>query len=174
MGSPFVEKESHTYKYPDPFDAAKEDETAEQLAAKGADDPDILRRIKADEVDVDHWVTIRIPRSSRDVDGVADATQSMVVLGDNGDGTRFEQRIAHGNASVFERLVEAWSFDAEPNAANYERLTLWAGDWVRACLADAIKQGTTRDFVKKTKVSSPQLASSPSSSVSSQEPELEQ
>jgi hypothetical protein len=153
--SPFVKKETYTYRYPDPFDLKAEDAEAERLAALGAVDPDIIRRIDPEEIQENHWVTFRIPRSAADVDAIGDATQSMTVMGDRGlSDAKFEQRISYGNQKVFELLCEEWSFDAEPNSASYAMLNTWAADWIRACMADALSKGTSRDYVKKTKVSS--------------------
>lgn len=153
--SPFAQAKVVTYTYPEPMDPKKESD---------------IEMIDPEEVG-EHWVKIRIPRSSEDVDHIADYTQSMVVMGSNGDGAKFEQRIAHANRSAFELLVQEWSFDAECVGSNYAKLDVWSGDWIRRCISDAVRQGTTRDYAKKTPESSTQLETSLSSQSSQVLPE---
>lgn len=152
---PFAKPDLHTYKYPEPMDdPQREGELTVQYEAR-------KESIDPEEVGEGHWIRIRIPRSRGDVDAVADFTQSLVVLGDNGDGAKWEQRIARGNRAVFELLVDGWSFDREANGASYTELTGWSGEWVSACLADAVRKGTARDFGKRTTTSSEEPGSSP-------------
>jgi len=156
MSSPFVEDEYLTFTYPAPLDKERlEGETEEAYKSR-------QEKIKPDEIAGKHWIKFRVPRSRGDVDKVADLTASRVVTGDNGDGLKYESRIARGNKGVFDLLVDSWSWGGRPSSSDYDKLDLWAGDWVLACMAEALEQGTKRDWAEKNGGSSKKPEPSPS------------
>lgn len=153
MKSAFAPSETHTYTYPEPLDS-REDNPLSAFNA-GNIDEEVLGEItkwekeaaaarKAGEpipASPAPTVTLRIPRSKGDRDGIADATQSIVGIGTNGDGATYKARIAQGNRAVFELLCEDWWLadreGARPSAENFSRLDGWAANWITACIVNA-------------------------------------
>lgn len=155
--SPWAEAETHEYRYPDPLQKDAVDRFGQTVVDEG-------------EISEGHWLKLRVPRSRGDQDIIADATQSVVAFGE-GDATS-KQQIAQANRRVFELLVEGWSFtDRTPTGDDYARLDDWSGNWVTACLADAMARGTVRDWGKEIANSSPKPRSSRKTSVSGATPD---
>src|ERR1700756_2395548 len=156
MKSAFASPETKTYEYPGPLDKPLDPQMAKESRKKI--DHEVWDEVKQHAKDHPGapllWVKIRIPHSKGEVDQIADYSQSMVSFGENGDGTTMKQRIAHANRGIFDLLVEGWWLSEEVSGENYAKLAKWSGDWIAACIADAVARGTQPDFPEPTPTSS--------------------
>lgn len=160
-----------TFTYPSPLDEPIPNENGPGQDRDHMIDPEV-----AEDKENLPWVKIRIPRSKKDIDLVAEFTASILTNDSSGGGEMgFKQRIASGNRQVFELLCEGWSFEQQyglkPDVTSFGELDIWAGDWITNCVGDALRLGTTRDYAKKIPNSSPSPEPLPNASSSDPSPE---
>lgn len=160
--SAFVaEDEQFKYVYPYPLDDREATSHLIDQEVLFEDPDDEKTKLSHEELP---WVRLRIPRSRRLVNQVAEVTQSIVEMG--GGQIRTTQPIVEANRQVFELLVAQWSLTEDvPNGDDYDRLDRWAGAWITNCLANAMARGEDPEsFAKKEEPSSKKRSGSRSSS----------